>query len=72
MASPEKPSLLWRTGSSFITGATGFLCRTFLMGLNRVEVNGYDKFIRLVDQRADVSGRTKGLITGMYSSFCTL
>ncbi|THV75133.1 hypothetical protein D6D28_02037 [Aureobasidium pullulans] len=60
---PEQPSLLWRTGSSVITGATGFLCRTFLVGLNRLEVNGYDKFMHLLDERADVKGRTKGLIT---------
>ncbi|KAG9554370.1 hypothetical protein KCU79_g11477, partial [Aureobasidium melanogenum] len=60
---PDQPSLLWRTGSSFITGATGFLCRTFLVGLNRLEVKGYDKFMRLLDERADVNGRTKGLIT---------
>ncbi|THZ85652.1 hypothetical protein D6C84_03146 [Aureobasidium pullulans] len=60
---PEQPSLLWRTGSSVITGATGFLCRTFLVGLNRLEVHGYDKFMRLLDERADVKGRTKGLIT---------
>lgn len=62
---PDQPSLLWRTGSSFITGATGLLCRSFLIGLNRLEVNGYDKFMRLLDERADVNGRTKGLITGM-------
>lgn len=61
---PDQPSLLWRTGSSFITGATGFLCRTFLIGLNRLELNGYDKFLKLLDERADVNGRTKGLITG--------
>ncbi|KAH0354496.1 hypothetical protein KCU81_g1443, partial [Aureobasidium melanogenum] len=60
---PDQPSLLWRTGSSFITGATGFLCRTFLVGLNRLEVKGYDNFMRLMDEREDVNGRTKGLIT---------
>lgn len=65
---PDQPSLLWRTGSSFITGATGFLCRTFLVGLNRLEVKGYDKFMRLLDEREDVNGRTKGLITGTHPS----
>lgn len=65
---PNQPSLLWRTGSSFITGATGFLCRTFLVGLNRLEVKGYDNFMRLMDEREDVNGRTKGLITGIYHS----
>jgi len=67
---PDQPSMLWRTGSSIITGATGFLCRSFLVGLNRLEVKGYDKFMRLLDERADVNGRTKGLITGVYSSLC--
>jgi len=67
---PDQPSMLWRTGSSIITGATGFLCRTFLVGLNRLEVKGYDKFMRLLDERADVNGRTKGLITGVYSFLC--
>ena len=73
---PDQPSLLWRTGSAFITGATGFLCRTFLVGLNRLELNGYDKFLQLVDERADVNGRTRGLITGkksfksIYSQIC--
>jgi monolysocardiolipin acyltransferase len=67
---PDQPSMLWRTGSSIITGATGFLCRTFLVGLNRLELKGYDKFLRLLDERADVNGRTKGLITGMYSFVC--
>jgi monolysocardiolipin acyltransferase len=67
---PDQPSMLWRTGSSIITGATGFLCRTFLVGLNRLELKGYDKFMRLLDERADVNGRTKGLITGVYPSFC--
>jgi monolysocardiolipin acyltransferase len=67
---PDQPSMLWRTGSSIITGATGFLCRTFLVGLNRLEVKGYDKFMQLLDERADVDGRTKGLITGMCSLIC--
>lgn len=67
---PDQPSMLWRTSSSIITGATGFLCRTFLVGLNRLEVKGYDKFMRLLDERADVNGRTKGLITGVYSLIC--
>jgi monolysocardiolipin acyltransferase len=67
---PDQPSMLWRTGSSIITGATGFLCRTFLVGLNRLELKGYDKFMRLLDERADVNGRTKGLITGVYSCKC--
>lgn len=67
---PDQPSMLWRTGSSIITGATGFLCRTFLVGLNRLELKGYDKFLRLLDERADVNGRTKGLVTGVYSLMC--
>lgn len=66
MGLPERPSLAFRAGSAFIVGATGFLCRTFLIGLNRLELNGYDKFQKLLDERADVGSRTRGLITGKY------
>lgn len=62
---PEQPSAPWRAGSAFVTGAVGFLCRTFLIGLSRLEVNGLDRFQELLDEREDVQGRTRGLITGM-------
>ena len=61
---PSQPSLPWRAGSSFTMGAVGFLCRTFLVGLNKLEVNGLERFQELLAEREDVEGRTRGLITG--------
>jgi len=66
---PSQPSLPWRTGSALVTGAVGFLCRSFLIGFNRLEVNGWDGFQRLLDERSDVQGRSRGLITGMRYIF---
>ncbi|KAF2228110.1 hypothetical protein BDZ85DRAFT_255427 [Elsinoe ampelina] len=60
---PAQPSLLWRTGSAVITGLTGTLCRSFLVGLNKLEVHGWDEFQRLLEEREDVAGRERGLIT---------
>ncbi|PNS16116.1 hypothetical protein CAC42_4517 [Sphaceloma murrayae] len=60
---PAQPSFLWRTGSSVITGLTGGICRTFLAGLNKLEVHGWDDFSRLLKEREDVENRKRGLIT---------
>jgi len=64
---PTQPSLPWRAGSTFVTGSVGFLCRSFLLAFSRLEVNGWDKFQQLLDERADVGGRTRGLVTGMQN-----
>lgn len=64
---PDRPSLPWRIGSTFIIGATGFLCRTFLLGFSKVQVHGWEGFKQILDERQDVAGRTKGLITGMLA-----
>lgn len=61
---PDRPSLPWRIGSTFVIGATGFLTRTFLIGLSKLEVHGWDGFQRVLDERNNVGSRTKGLITG--------
>jgi monolysocardiolipin acyltransferase len=42
----------------------GLLSRGFLHGLSRTEVNGLDGFLKLLDQRKNVEGRERGLITG--------
>lgn len=65
---PAQPSLLWRSGSAVTVGVVGFLCRTFLMGMNQVEVNGWDRFQKIVDERRDVQGRERGLVTGRRTS----
>lgn len=62
----SQPSLPWRIGSSLIMGVTGALCRVFLFGANKTEVHGLDGFLKLLDQREDISSRTRGLITGEH------
>ncbi|KAK8214563.1 hypothetical protein IWZ01DRAFT_500196 [Phyllosticta capitalensis] len=60
---PAAPSLPWRCGSVATMGIVGLLCRGFLSGLSNLEVNGLDKFLRLLDERKNVDGRQRGLIT---------
>ena len=62
---PEQPNLLWRSNSSFIMGTTGLLARAFLYLCNDMEVTGLDRFMKTLDQRKDIAGRERGLITGM-------
>ncbi|KAI9670063.1 MAG: hypothetical protein M1817_004543 [Caeruleum heppii] len=62
-AQPVAPSLPWRLSSSVVMGVTGALCRTFLHGANRTEVHGLDGFLRVLDERQDIEGRERGLIT---------
>jgi monolysocardiolipin acyltransferase len=44
-------------------GAVGVLCRGFLLGLSNLETHGLDNFLELLDEREDVEGRERGLIT---------
>lgn len=60
---PERPSLPFRIANSFQLGWVGAACRSFLLAFNRLEVNGWDGFQKLLDERADVGARTRGLIT---------
>ena len=62
---PSAPSAPWRAASSFTMGTVGLLCRSFLLGLSRLETHGLDNFLELLDERANVEGREKGLITGI-------
>lgn len=66
---PTAPSLLWRFGSATVIGVTGFLARSFLLGANRLEVHGLDAFVDLLEERKDVKGRQRGLITGALFIF---
>jgi monolysocardiolipin acyltransferase len=61
---PEAPSAPWRAASAFTMSVVGLLCKGFLSGLNRVETHGMDGFLKLLDERADVEGRERGLLTG--------
>ncbi|KAK6952985.1 hypothetical protein Daesc_005282 [Daldinia eschscholtzii] len=60
----QQPSLPWRMTSSVIMGLTAALSRSFLYGLNSVEVTGLERFLEILDQRKDVEKRQRGLITG--------
>lgn len=40
-------------------------CRAFLYTANNTEVHGLEKFLKLLESRADLESRTRGLITGM-------
>lgn len=65
---PEAPSAPWRAASSITMGAVGLLCKGFL-GLNKVETHGMDRFLELLDERADVGKRERGLLTGTQIAF---
>ena len=62
--SPYQPSLPRRVITAANIGVVGFICRTFLYGLNRTEAPGLDGFLEILDSREDERGRTRGLITG--------
>ena len=43
----------------------GTLTRAFMHGPNWQDAHGLDGFLELLDKRADIDGRQRGLITGM-------
>ncbi|CRG83458.1 monolysocardiolipin acyltransferase [Talaromyces islandicus] len=62
-ATSDQPSAWWRAGSSMTMAEIGILCRGFLLGLSKLEVNGLESFTELLDSRRDPTTRTRGLIT---------
>ena len=62
---PLSPSLLWRASSTTVMGIIGTLTRVFMHGPNWQDAHGLDGFLELLDERADIDGRQRGLITGM-------
>lgn len=65
------PSLAWRIGSTFIMGTAGGLTRMFMTIPNTTRSYGKDAFMDLLDDREDVEGRRRGLITGPRPSATT-
>lgn len=65
--SPPQPSLPWRVGSATVMGLVGSISRIFMFGANRTEVHGLDQFLELLDERRDIDGRERGLLTGWPS-----
>lgn len=59
------PSLPWRVTSSLVMGMSTAISKAFLYGCNKVEVHGLQRFLEVLDSRADSAKRQRGLITGM-------
>jgi len=47
-------------------GLTGLAAKAFLFGCNRTEAQGLEKFVRLLDERKNIEGRKRGLLTGPF------
>lgn len=62
----ECPSVPWRLLSSTTMLGVGALCRAFLLGVSRPEINGLDSFLEILESRQDPSQRSKGLLTGRW------
>ena len=58
------PSPMYRAASTVTMTAIGFLAKMYLNVFNSASVHGLDSFIRMLDERADVQQRKRGLITG--------
>jgi monolysocardiolipin acyltransferase len=58
------PSLSWRIASTATIAFTGFFAKAFARVACTTEVHGLDEFLKLLDERKDVDGRQRGLITG--------
>ncbi|KAF1808582.1 tafazzin, partial [Eremomyces bilateralis CBS 781.70] len=60
---PAVPSLPRRVTSALTVALGGLVTRTFLHGMNRVETEGREGFLAVLDGRKDVGGRERGLLT---------
>lgn len=60
----RRPNGVWRGASSMVMGVTGVLSKSFLNGLNDLEVFGLDNFLEILESRTDPFQRQRGLITG--------
>jgi hypothetical protein len=58
------PSLQWRAGSTATLWFTGSVVKLFYALGARVNAHGLDRFLRILDERADIEGRQRGLLTG--------
>lgn len=63
------PSLRWRAGSTATLLFTGTLAKIFLNIGARADIHGLDGFVKLLDERRDIEGRERGLLTGTKPSF---
>ena len=61
---PSTPSRPWRYGSNIVMGVFGGLSRIWLKAFSKTQVDGLDGFLQVLDERKDIEGRERGLITG--------
>lgn len=61
---PLPPSLPWRIGSTVVVAFTGTITRIVMNVPNSQKAHGLEGFLKLVDSRADVDVRQRGLLTG--------
>ena len=66
---PAPPSSPWRFGSAAVMGFIGTLSRSFMFGANKTETHGLNGLLNLIDDRANIDQRQRGLITGELSVF---
>ncbi|KAI9861646.1 MAG: hypothetical protein M1824_002076 [Vezdaea acicularis] len=60
---PSTPSRPWRYGSNIVMGVFGGLSRIWLKAFSKTQVDGLDGFMQVLDERKDIEGRERGLIT---------
>ncbi|KAI9792197.1 MAG: hypothetical protein M1816_002737 [Peltula sp. TS41687] len=65
---PTSPSLPWRVGSTIVMSMASLLSRSFLYGASKTEIQGLDEFLQILDERKDIDGRERGLLTARPSS----
>lgn len=66
------PSARWRRASTVTLFFTGGLAKLFLKtGTAKNEVHGLEAFVKLLDERSDVAGRQRGLLTGKSTIYIT-
>ena len=68
----EPSSLPWRVGSSTVIGITGALTRIFMNVFNTQNTHGLDGFLGMLDERANIDKRQRGLITGTQAPGASL
>jgi hypothetical protein len=60
------PSLQWRAASTVTIALTGLASKAFLNFACTKDVYGLDGFVKVLDERKDVAGRERGLLTGIF------
>jgi monolysocardiolipin acyltransferase len=63
------PSLQWHAASTATIALCAVACKAFLALACTKEVYGLDGFVKVLDERRDIEGRERGLLTGISPSF---